>query len=283
MSRAAPDRHPEQLVLKLEEPVAVEARPAPFASQSIPPVMEAPAVPDLAAMALRLQEVDRHLGTRHVPPVEIRTRRNRSTMGSLRLDRRASPVWRFTVAEDLLRNHPGLVLDLACLLLHRARRKAAPPALVESLARLRALWATRDAPPRDSARRLTGESDGELTLRLRMVATILGHLPTLPLPDIVWVKSHSLRVMGRYHSRTRRIEIHAALRQENVPKYVIDNLLAHEILHFLLGPKRHGSRLVHHHAEFRLKERAFPGFALAEAWSKEKWPRLVSRFVKNLG
>ncbi len=233
-------------------------------------------------MAQALQELDRELGTRHAPPVQVRTRRNRNTMASLRLDVDAQ-VWRFTVAEDLLRAHPHLVLDLGRLLLHRARRERPPATLLANLAQLRKLWAAR-LPVADAAlRRMEVEEDDALACRLRAVATRLGHLPTMELPSIVWAKSTSRRVLGRYDSRARRIEIHAALRHPSVPIYLLDNLIAHELLHALLGPQRHGTRLVHHHGEFRRQEKAYPDYALAEAWTRVSWPRWVGRYLKKHG
>lgn len=234
----------------------------------------------LKEIARQLQELDGRLGTRQPPPVEVRTRRNRNTMGSLRLVKEPTPRWRFIVAEDLLRSQPELVRDLGCLLLHRARRRPAPRELAEALARLRALWVKRQPRSTTAQPKLKPEHDPALSQRLQEVSTQLGQMNT-SLPEVVWISSESRRILGRYDSRARRIEIHRALRQPSVPSYVLNNLLAHELLHCILGPRRHGNRLVHHHAEFRAHEQGFPDYDLAENWMRRVWPRLVSAYLKR--
>jgi hypothetical protein len=228
-------------------------------------------------IAFRLREQDRNLGTLLPPEVEVRSRRNRSTLGSLRLSRDKPSVWRFTVAADLLERDPQAALDLGLLLLHRARRQPPPEALRIRLAGLRAGW---ESPRGRRPRGLL--EDPALPARLAAVQerSALG-MPPGGLPGIVWVDSASRRVMGRYDSRARRIELHLALRDPAVPDHVLDNLIFHELLHAVLAPKVEGSRLVHHHAEFRRREKAFPAFGQAEAWSRDQWPRHVARHLRR--
>ena len=233
---------------------------------------------DAAEIARRLRELDRELGTHLPPEVEVKLRRNRSTMGSLRLTDTRPARWRFTVAADLLERDPRGALDLGLLLLHRVRRRRPPQELVRRLAETRAAWF--GVGP---ARRASLEDPG-LAIRLRVVAERgWPGLEAARLPDIVWVPSASRRILGRYDSHQRRIELHTALRWPAVPALVLDNLIFHELLHVLLGPRAQGSRLVHHHDEFCRRERAFPGFAEAEAWSHEQWPRLVARHLRRSG
>lgn len=240
--------------------------------------LEWSAPPTPADIAMRIRELDRELGTHMPPTVEVCTRRNRSTMGSLRLSRTRPAVWRYTVAADLLEKDPQAALDLGLLLLHRARKRTPPEELRHRLAEIRGSWGV-NRPPR---RARTLVEDPELAARLMVVAERgWPGLESRLLPAIAWVPSTSRRVLGRYDSRARRIELHEALRDPKVPATVIDNLIFHELLHALLGAQRQGHRLVHHHAEFRSRERGYPHFAEAELWGREKWPRLVAHNLRR--
>lgn len=235
-----------------------------------------PQEPTPAEIADRLRSLDRDLGT-HLPPrVEVKGRRNRSTLGSLKLIPGKPPVWRLSLDARLLEQDPRAALDLGCLLLHRARRREVPAELGRRLAELRASW------PVGARRRVTGLTHDPI-LQQRLEELARRYMPELGpdrLPAIAWVDSASRRVMGRFDQRIHRIELHVALRHPTVPKVVLDNLIFHELLHALLKPERQGGRLVHHHAEFRRRERAFPGYLEAVAWSRTRWPRLVARHLR---
>jgi hypothetical protein len=240
--------------------------------------LELEALPGLEEIARRLRELDHALGTADPPPVLVRTRRNRSTLGSLRLGAGPPAVWRFTVDAGLLERDPRGALDLGLLLMHRARRKRPPRDLGLRLSELRADWG--EVRP---VRRPQGLlADPRLEARLGAVARLaFPELSRDQLPAVIWTISRSRRVLGRYDSRARRIEIHGALRHPGVPEVVLDNLLHHELLHALLGGSRQGSRLVHHHAEFRKLERTYPGYSEAVAWEERHWLRWLARHHDN--
>jgi hypothetical protein len=231
--------------------------------------------PDREEIARRLRELDLALGNHPPPPVELRTRRNRGTLGSLRLGLGPGAAWRFTVDHDLLEQHPRGALELGLLLLHRARRRRPPRELLLSLGEMRAWAAGRHAP---ALRPLRGDAVLEDLLR-QVARRSAPELDTQDLPQVGWVDSVSRRVLGRFDLRARRIEIHLALRDPAVPRVVLENVLHHELLHALLGGRRQGGRTVHHHREFRDRERAFPGYADALAWERRHWPTCLRRHL----
>lgn len=234
--------------------------------------------PSVEEIARRMRELDRALGTLQPPEVRVRTRRNRSTLGSLRLGTGPACFWRFTVDAGLLERDPRGALDLGLLLLHRARRKRPPRELGLRLVELRDRWGEGQTQRRPRGLR----SDPLLEARLARVAALaFPGLAADQLPGVAWTASRSRRVLGRYDGRASRIEVHAALGQPEVPEGVLDNLLHHELLHAQLGPVRQGTRLVHHHAEFRRLERSFPGYREAEAWERRNWPRCFARFARG--
>ena len=75
--------------------------------------------------------------------------------------------------------------------------------------------------------------------------------------------------MGVYFHDLKVIRIHPALDEPRVPRYFVEMVVFHEMLHQVHPPAvdAAGRRIVHG-AEFRAAERRFPGYARARAWEK---------------
>jgi hypothetical protein len=81
---------------------------------------------------------------------------------------------------------------------------------------------------------------------------------------------------GSYDPVLSLIRIHPVLDRPDVPRYFIESVVYHEMLHHHLGgvPDRAG-RTVYHTRAFRETEARFPRYAEALAWEKENLPRLL--------
>ena len=80
---------------------------------------------------------------------------------------------------------------------------------------------------------------------------------------------------GAYDSMERLIRIHPLLDQTFVPRYVIESVVFHEMLHQLHPPQRVNGRWAIHTPAFRRAERRFPYFEHAEAWQRRHVERLL--------
>ena len=80
---------------------------------------------------------------------------------------------------------------------------------------------------------------------------------------------------GAYDSRARLIRIHPLLDQAFVPRYVVETVVFHEMLHQLNPPQRINGRWAIHTPAFRRAERRFPYFEHAEAWQRRHMARLL--------
>lgn len=80
---------------------------------------------------------------------------------------------------------------------------------------------------------------------------------------------------GTYDSRKRLIRIHPLLDQAFVPRYVIEAIVFHEMLHQTNPPRRLNGRWSIHTPAFRRAERQFPYFEQAEAWQRRHVGRLL--------
>ncbi len=83
--------------------------------------------------------------------------------------------------------------------------------------------------------------------------------------------------LGSYCSRDRLIRVHPSLDAEFVPRFFLEYIVYHEMLHHVLPPAiRNGRRLLHDR-EFKQKERLFDDYALSLRWERENLDRLLGR------
>jgi hypothetical protein len=80
---------------------------------------------------------------------------------------------------------------------------------------------------------------------------------------------------GSYCARDRLIRIHRLLDQPFVPRYVIESVIFHEMLHQLIPRRRAHGRWCVHPPEFRQHERRFPHYQQAEQWQRQHLARLL--------
>ena len=80
-------------------------------------------------------------------------------------------------------------------------------------------------------------------------------------------RQHSIQ-LGSYVEEERLIRLHRILDRPEVPRYVVESVAHHELLHAAMPAVGHGRRRLSHPAEFRLRERLFPRLDEAEQWIK---------------
>jgi hypothetical protein len=81
--------------------------------------------------------------------------------------------------------------------------------------------------------------------------------------------------MGTYSDELRLIRIHPALDQAWVPRFFVEAVVFHEMLHQIHDVKEEGGRRCIHTAEFRRDERRFPRFKDAQVWERKNLRRLL--------
>jgi predicted SprT family Zn-dependent metalloprotease len=83
--------------------------------------------------------------------------------------------------------------------------------------------------------------------------------------------------LGTYLPEERLIRIHPVLDQAWVPRYFVEAVVFHEMLHHDMPAVVQNGRRHYHTAAFRKRERSFEYHAAAEAWQKENLWRLLRR------
>jgi hypothetical protein len=90
-------------------------------------------------------------------------------------------------------------------------------------------------------------------------------------------KSVRMRTLGSYNEETKMIRIHPMLDSLQVPRFFVEFVLYHEMLHASLGIRRRtNGRMGIHTKEFKVMERKYRHYDDAVAWEKS-WGRGISR------
>lgn len=82
--------------------------------------------------------------------------------------------------------------------------------------------------------------------------------------------------MGTYLIDEKFIRIHPALDQAFVPRFFVEWVVYHEMLHHVVPMPVINGRRVYHSDEFRARERRFEDYERAVAWEKTYLTRLIS-------
>ena len=81
--------------------------------------------------------------------------------------------------------------------------------------------------------------------------------------------------LGSYSYEDNLIRLHGVLDQPGVPRYVIEAVVYHELLHADMPPVVHKGRRYFHTPEFRRRERLYRHLDKANGWIQEHLPELL--------
>ena len=81
--------------------------------------------------------------------------------------------------------------------------------------------------------------------------------------------------LGTYTHDLELVRIHPALDRESVPRFFVEFVVFHELLHHVVPARRSGGRIDYHPPEFRARERTHPDYARAIRWEAENLEALL--------
>ncbi len=173
---------------------------------------------------------------------------------------------------DYLRNAPGDVIEsLSMYLLCRAYGKSCDNRLCARYVEYscsRELWEAAKDTYLGRARNLTFDVKG----RYRDLRAVFDYVNSFyfagkaPEPILAWVCESPRRRLGYYFEPLRLLATNRVLDQETVPRYVLEFVMYHELLHHLGAGDGRALRRVHHTKDFNAQERAFSHYEDAESW-----------------
>ena len=87
-------------------------------------------------------------------------------------------------------------------------------------------------------------------------------------PRMTWSQSHARRSLAHYDPAHNAIVVSRAFDHQRVPRYAVEYIVYHEMLHLRHPVKLRGSRRCVHGPEFRAEEKLFPESERAKAFLK---------------
>lgn len=104
---------------------------------------------------------------------------------------------------------------------------------------------------------------------------------TLPKPVLTWSARKTYRILGHHDSTHQHITISRSLDAASVPKYVVEYIVFHEMLHIAHPTQHHNGRRYNHTPAFRRDEARFKHYDDAENWI-ERSIRKLKRDAKRV-
>jgi hypothetical protein len=86
----------------------------------------------------------------------------------------------------------------------------------------------------------------------------------LTAPRLLWSERVPSVEFGHYEPASDTVRLSRRLDSPDVPRYVLEHVMHHELLHRVLGGEALGGRRVYHSPRFRREERRFPRYHEAE-------------------
>jgi hypothetical protein len=206
-----------------------------------------------------------------IPPIHVRFYRFTSLNTTIRLREGQIKVH----LSDLLEGAPDTVLRaIAHILLAKLYRKPLDPShntryrrFASSEAVLRQTERIRQMRGRKKISTAKGDyydlDEVFETLNLRFFHGLLGR------PLLTWSEHKARRLLGHYDAAHNTIMISRVFDRRNTPRYAIEYLMYHEMLHLRHPVKVRSGRRCVHPREFQAEERLFPELEQAKAYLKQ--------------
>jgi hypothetical protein len=100
------------------------------------------------------------------------------------------------------------------------------------------------------------------SLNMRFFGGLMGR------PELTWSEHHAKRLLGHYDAAHNTIVVSRVFDRPSSPRYAIEYLLFHEMLHLKHPVRMRGLRRCVHSREFKAEERQFPQLKEALAFIK---------------
>ena len=103
----------------------------------------------------------------------------------------------------------------------------------------------------------------------------------IPKPALTWSAKKTYRILGHHDSTHDHIAISRSLDSVDVPRYVVEYVVFHEMLHIAHPTKHINGRRYNHTTAFKRDERKFAYFDQAERWIERNVRRLKKESKKK--
>ena len=183
------------------------------------------------------------------------------------------------IAEICRAMPPNAQKALAYILVAKLLRKKVSPEAREiysNFIKTQEIRALATENKRARGRKIISSANGDFYNLDEMFVRLNGNYfqDKLPKPVLSWSARKTYRILGHHDSTHKTVIISKSLDDKKVPKYVVEYVLFHEMLHIFHPTEHRGGRRFNHTPQFRRNERKYAYFEEAENW--------IERNVKNL-
>ena len=103
----------------------------------------------------------------------------------------------------------------------------------------------------------------------------------IPKPVLTWSTRKTYRILGHHDAAHEHVAISRSLDSKDVPRYVVEHVLFHEMLHIAHPTQHVNGRRYNHTAAFKRDERKFAHYEKAERWIERNVRRLKKEAKKK--
>jgi predicted metal-dependent hydrolase len=103
----------------------------------------------------------------------------------------------------------------------------------------------------------------------------------LPKPVLTWSARETFRILGHHDSAHETIAVSKSLDARQVPRFVVEYVVYHEMLHVKHPTVHHNGRRYNHTPAFRRDEENFAYFEEAEAWIEQNLAAIKRKAKKG--
>ena len=168
---------------------------------------------------------------------------------------------------------------LAFILVAKLLRKKVPPLATEIyrlFVRSREMQTKVVENKREKGRKIITTAKGEI-YDLEEIFVLLNERyfqNSIEKPTLSWSARKTYRILGHHDSTHKTIIISKSLDDLKIPKYVVEYVVFHEMLHIFHPTTHRNGRRYNHTPQFRRDERKFVYFNEAENWIEQNARRL---------
>jgi len=163
---------------------------------------------------------------------------------------------------------------LAYILIAKLLRKKIPPSatkIYRSFVKSAEIQIKAKENKRAKGRKIITTSQGEIYDLEEIFALINSTYfqNSIPKPTLTWSARKTFRILGHHDSTHETIVVSKSLDDKNVPQYVVEFIVFHEMLHIFHPTLQRDGRHYNHTPQFRRDERKFASYEKAENWIEQ--------------
>ena len=213
---------------------------------------------------------------RQIPPIDVRFYNYVGINHTIRVRDGAIFV---RIAEICREMSPSAQKALAFILVAKLLRKKVPAQAREIYTQFIKTQEMRDKATvhkKIHGRKIIGSAQGK-TYNLEEIFVRLNRdyfKNTIAEPTLTWSAKKTFRILGHHDAAHETIVVSKSLDDRSVPKYVVEFVVFHEMLHIFHPTEHKNGRRYNHTPQFRRNEKKFAYFEQAEKW--------IAQNVRNL-